>query len=93
MARPPMDDATRSAVIGDNAGFDEICVVCGGQFTLDEWDDRHSTYTGEDCHADCCPLCQAHDERDALDGFAPDIDTFEHDEDPADWDAYRDGMR
>lgn len=37
-----------------------LCSVCGEPFAdEDEWDDRHTDDDGGDCHADCCPACNA----------------------------------
>lgn len=33
------------------------CSVCGKTFTDKEWEERHSDEEGEDCHAECCPIC------------------------------------
>lgn len=35
-----------------------LCGICGGEFTDDEWDDRHATSGGLDCHAVCCDVCE-----------------------------------
>lgn len=38
--------------------WDEIyCDICNKPFTEDEWDNRHSTEDGHDCHERCCPVC------------------------------------
>lgn len=31
-----------------------VCAACGGLFTDDEWDLRHSDDDGEDVHERCC---------------------------------------
>ena len=35
------------------------CAVCGMSFTEDEWEERHSTAEGDDCHEHCCLECSA----------------------------------
>lgn len=40
-----------------------VCAICGKPFSTDaEWEDRHATIEGEDCHAECCPTCDCPDE-------------------------------
>lgn len=39
-----------------------LCVVCGGEFTDAEWNDRHWPRDGGEAHACCCPDCQAEEE-------------------------------
>lgn len=34
-----------------------ICGVCDQPITGDDIEDRHSTASGEDCHAQCCETC------------------------------------
>ena len=35
----------------------QTCAVCSEPFTKAEWEERHSTPDGEDCHEHCCPEC------------------------------------
>lgn len=30
------------------------CAYCGRTFTYEEWEDRHTSESGEDIHAVCC---------------------------------------
>ena len=38
----------------------EDCVECGFPFTFDEWELKHTSYSGE-THADCCNGCEDSD--------------------------------
>ena len=38
---------------------DYTCEVCDKAITGDDIEARHSTASGGDCHAECCPLCEA----------------------------------
>ena len=33
------------------------CSQCNEPFSVDEWEDRHTDADGDDCHAECCPVC------------------------------------
>lgn len=47
------------AVVADPSNG-ERCSECGGTFTPEEWDIRHTDAEGNDVHNHCCPLCKAH---------------------------------
>lgn len=35
------------------------CSVCRKSFLNEEdWENRHSDLEGEDCHSECCPVCE-----------------------------------
>ena len=42
----------------------QVCAVCYGYFTPEDWDNRHTDSNGEDTHASCCTV----DERPHTDG-------------------------
>ena len=43
-----------------------LCQICFKPFTERTWESRHSIwYSGEDCHAACCPSVDCRFERDA----------------------------
>jgi len=43
----------------NNNIWNEFCAVCGEPFSREEWDHRHSTNDGSDCHEACCPICNS----------------------------------
>jgi len=42
----------------------ENCSICDKPFTEKEWEDRHTSANGEDCHEDCCDMCAMEDADD-----------------------------
>jgi hypothetical protein len=41
-----------------------LCQICFKPFTARSWDQRHSIwYSGEDCHAACCPDARCREKR------------------------------
>jgi hypothetical protein len=52
----------------------EACYICHLSFSLMEWEDRHTCLDGEDCHADCCDVCEI--ERKRPEDFGQFLDTI-----------------
>lgn len=41
----------------DECIAEQLCEVCDGRYTREEWETRHSLSDERECHARCCPDC------------------------------------
>lgn len=39
-----------------------MCTICGGSFTDEQWDARHSDEWSNDVHEWCCPECNGRED-------------------------------
>jgi hypothetical protein len=53
-------DSIINNVVCDFEEWPYECAECGGFFSQEEWDNRHSNEDGEDVHSYCCVTCSMH---------------------------------
>ena len=51
------NDQVIDGVVCDFDGYPYVCAECNGEFTVDEWGNRHSNVDGADIHDYCCKIC------------------------------------